>query len=727
MQCPLLESVDFHGCVALTNLGGTHTFCNDNALKSVNLEGCLSLIKFNESIFADCSALDSLNITGCTSLESFDKNALIRCKALESITGWNDVKATIKYFKESSFEDCIALNVDLSNLPNVISFDKQCFYRDVTLDSTMEECPSLVTIGQSAFNGCTSLGDIDLHGNTSLTTINTSAFQNAKAVHVNLNNCSALTTIGNSAWKGAKTEEFYMNDCTRLTTIGGDNTNGVWANATDLRIFEAERCTALTSLNKNAFSSCNSLKKCTFKGCTSMESILTGALRNSGGGDYDFSDCTSLATLDNIIGGNSYNAGGACNTILFKNCPITTIADNCFCRIIYKQITIHDLTEDTTYNTYVDFSNCTSLTTLGNNVFLNTSADYIDFSNCTSLESIGSSCFNSSECRYLNFDGTNNITSIATSAFANTGNTTKGAIVKYGEFIEPKLGTLATRAFENCRIVKSFDASGAPLTTIGSRAFCKASNLETVSFANCDQLEKTANGGDATFYQCNNLTSADFTGCEKLSQIDKDTFFECKNVVITGAEDWPVETIGQAAFNMCQAQPTLKFTNSKLTTVNNQAFRGCNSCSEIELHFDPDAETAVYHQAFTSCGSNVGGCNIKLYCGNTMPQVTPIGADQTTGNAGATWRISFDTNSGTTFHFPAAAEANAKSTAQLLEDDTKSKRNGSGSTATTVDGNIAWWCCSNGGLTTTTGGSDGAQEARVNLWYTGTPTLAFDL
>ena len=145
---------------------------------------------------------------------------------------------------------------------------------------------------------------------------------------------------------------------------------------------------------------------------------------------------------------------------------------------------------------YICFSNCTSLTSIPENLFANcpnVTEFYDTFGGCTSLTSISENLF--ANCpNATNFEWTFagcSLTSIPENLFANCPNVTSFYYTFNGC---SSLTSIPERLFANC-----------PNVTIFGGTFARCSNLTSIPenlFANCPNVTKF----DSTFYECSNLT-----------------------------------------------------------------------------------------------------------------------------------------------------------------------------------------------------------------------------
>lgn len=252
----------------------------------------------------------------------------------------------------------------------------------VTVDLSNLNVSQLTSIGQNAFNNCTSLVSIDLPN--SITSIGDSAFYRCFAL--NLTSLpSNLTSIGNSA--------FFA--CKRL-------------NLTSLP-------SSVTSIGTNAFYSCDILN------LTSLPSGLTTISKAA------FQNCQSLAWTSipsNSVTSIGQNAFAQCSSLAITSVPssVTSIGKAAF--QLCSSITSFTWPSNITTVSESVFSGCTSLTTI-NLPSTVTSIDKSAFYECTSLPSInipsgvtsiGSSVFYG--CTSLTtIDIPSGVTSINTSTF----------------------------------------------------------------------------------------------------------------------------------------------------------------------------------------------------------------------------------------------------------------------------------------------------------------------
>ena len=187
---------------------------------------------------------------------------------------------------------------------NVMYIDEECFRYNTTLRKII--LPSTVTeIPEKAFEGCTNLEEVVIP--SQCTTIREGAFKDCKKLRVvtleefkdRENNTHegyfGAITVGRSAFEGCTSLE-TINNAKRLTTAYdrafANCTSLKEIDITELRVTGSEvflGCTALekvetsdfTSVGKEMFASCKSLKEFDFKG----DYVPDGA----------FTDCTSLA------------------------------------------------------------------------------------------------------------------------------------------------------------------------------------------------------------------------------------------------------------------------------------------------------------------------------------------------------------------------------------------------------------------------------------------------
>ena len=189
----------------------------------------------------------------------------------------------------------LELNEDDINADAIINtINKQAeteYDRNDIVELDLRDCEGLESIGKpdvypGAFKGCEKLTTVTLP--SSVTTIGSFAFQGCTSLtNINLSACTSLDSIGDYA--------FYS--CDGLTSI------------------DLSACTSLDSIGRHAFRYCDSLEEINLGGCTSLDTIDIGAFANSG-----LTSITLPAGLQNIGYRAFYYCTGLTD-ITFYNVP----------------------------------------------------------------------------------------------------------------------------------------------------------------------------------------------------------------------------------------------------------------------------------------------------------------------------------------------------------------------------------------------------------------------
>ena len=242
-------------------------FCD--ALKSVTLTNDVKTI--GEEAFRECRSLESIEIP--SSVTELGTCAFKNCFALKTaVIKGGTVKGS--FVTEATFYNCNALETLVISDNATLDASFKAAYSKSTL-RTVEIGKG--EIGDSAFNGCTSLTNVTL--GDGVTKIGTNAFirctqissitigSRVSSIGKNaFNGCTALTNanIGSGAI-GANA----FQDCSRLANVTlGDGVTSIGANA-------FLRCTALTSMDIG--SSVKTIESCAFSGCSALEEVTISA------------------------------------------------------------------------------------------------------------------------------------------------------------------------------------------------------------------------------------------------------------------------------------------------------------------------------------------------------------------------------------------------------------------------------------------------------------------
>lgn len=242
-------------------------FCD--ALKSVTLTDDVKTI--GEEAFRECRSLESIEIP--SSVTELGTCAFKNCFALKTaVIKGGTVKGSL--VTEATFYNCNALETLVISDNATLDASFKAAYSKSTL-KTVEIGKG--EIGDSAFNGCTSLTNVTL--GDGVTKIGTNAFirctqissitigSRVSSIGKNaFNGCTALTnanigsgTIGANAFQ----------DCSRLANVTlGDGVTSIGANA-------FLRCEALTSMNIG--SSVKTIESYAFSGCSALEEVTISA------------------------------------------------------------------------------------------------------------------------------------------------------------------------------------------------------------------------------------------------------------------------------------------------------------------------------------------------------------------------------------------------------------------------------------------------------------------
>lgn len=307
--------------------------------------------------------------------------------------------------------------LDYSEAASVTSIDQNSGFRGTSI-STFNELQyftSLTTIGNDAFNNCTSLKAITLPENTfaigdrafmncsklaadmtcELIEIGTNAFENCQKITGTIT-LTGIETIPRSAFH-------YCSSLTNivlpqsLKTISDDAFSGC------SRITEFNLPSGLEYIGSYAFTDCRSITSLNipegvvagpyglFSNCTSLTSI---SLPSSWTvfGDAFFKGCTSLVTFtvpDGIVslGGSCFED---CTSLRSINLPesLTQIVENCFQRCSsLESIVIPSKVKALSHNTFTQCSSLSSVTLPEGLVSIANDGRYC-FNDCTSLKQI---------------------------------------------------------------------------------------------------------------------------------------------------------------------------------------------------------------------------------------------------------------------------------------------------------------------------------------------------
>ena len=476
------------------------------------------IIEIGEGAFANCSGLSSVYVSSNNkNYSSGEGNAIIDTntnsisvgttsttipenavniddyayagRAITEIT----IPNSIQTIGESAFEGCSTLervNFDAEQ-SNLTMIGQSAFANCNNL--TFINLPnSLTSIESYAFDGC-ALAHISNVENTSLTTIGKYAFRDCLVSSVTFPN--TLNSIGDYAFYNAGLSMMSVRIPNSVTILGKE----IFYNSSFSEIYLDAN---VTTLPENTFYSCN---VSTLTLPTTLETIEARA----------FYDCTRLETI---------NLGELENLV--------SIGDEAFYNTGSEQYKF-------------DLVLPKNLSTFGNNVFGNSYVKSVDFSNNTAIIIVNNNLFK--DCQALESVVLNNvITIIGTSAFENC---TSLSIVDFGQE-NTSLSLISENAFKNCISLSAID-------------FSNLSALYTI--------------GNYAFYNCDNLTNIEFNSY--LGQIDDYAFSESGLTQLTFPTDSNLINIGEYAFASANITGeivlpakvkeigTYAFANNKITSV----------------------------------------------------------------------------------------------------------------------------------------------------------------
>lgn len=225
LSVPQIGNYAFKGCTSLATVTlqngvttiGNYAFEGCTALKNVTIPTGVTSI--GSYAFNGCSALPNIELP--QSLTTISQYAFQNCTSLASVT----INEGLTLIGNYAFSGCSTLpNITLPQ--SLTSVGQYAFLNCTKLESIT--IPSVKTISQYTFSGCTILGEVKMSPQT--TTIEQGAFSNCKAL-TEIHLPPFLNTIGNGAFGGCNnlmTIYAYMPD---IITIG-TNTFPNQANAT---------------------------------------------------------------------------------------------------------------------------------------------------------------------------------------------------------------------------------------------------------------------------------------------------------------------------------------------------------------------------------------------------------------------------------------------------------------------------------------------------------------
>ncbi len=471
-------------------------------------DGAFPRINLTSVNFKDISGLENIGKEAFSGNILQDVN-LSYCKNLKNIG-------------EAAFFENHITNINLSNLEKLQSIGIASFSGNKITNVDLSNLVSLTEIGQLAFAG-NQINNVDFSGCVNLYEIKDGSFRRNQITDLNFTSCETLEKINDTSFAENKlttvsipTSVKYISDTTFAANPGNNTNNQVYlytfnyTNPNNLQDTEYHLINPITGPDDLSFFTFN---------------------------------VTTITGLTEI--GKKYFKVNPNIKLPGKNPqgePITAIADNAFSPEEY----------DETFPKFksIDFSNSSSLVTIGKSAFDNHVFDKIDLSPCTNLQEIDNGAFGLPEDTdssgdkkiEVSFKGLKNLKRIGRGAFAG-----------------PDIGDR----------YRSFDFSGCiGLEVIDDWAFA-ANSLRNLDLSDCSNLKSI---GKFAFSTCG-LMSVNLSNCTSLTKIDKLAFSSngpLQNLDMSNCSS--LEIIEESAFDNSALKNLDLSTCTNLKTIGANAF-----------------------------------------------------------------------------------------------------------------------------------------------------------
>lgn len=499
---------------------GKWAFYGCTGLTSIFIPNSVTRIGYES--FYDCSGLIGVNIPN--SVIVIDYQAFYGCSSLRGI----HIPGSVRGIATSAFEFCPSLT-SISVSPDNPHYDSrdECNAIIETDENTLitgcrnTSIPSTVTaIGDYAFSGCSTLGDIEIPEN--VTTVGDFAFRSCSSLS-NILIPNGLTSIGASA--------FF--NCIALNRVD------IPATVESIGDYAFEHCPAIYSMNVEAGNpnydsrdSCNAIIETATNtlmvGC--MNSVIPNTVVAIGDNAFSGSFMLTKVNIPKSVTTIGNYAFTGCTSLSSINIPnsVITIGEAAFSGC--SALTALEIPNSVTRIGKAAFGDCNSLESISLPKSVTTIDDF-EFYGCTRLKNISIS---------------NAVTSIGTSAF-------RGCISLTSVNIPKSVTKISNSAFRECPSLTSMTiARGNPV--YDSRDACNAI-IETSSCTLIAGCQNTVIPATVTA-----IGNAAFDGCILL-----------KSITIPKT----VTVIGRKAFNNC---PGLKdvvclIANPSLVSTAHDAFK----------------------------------------------------------------------------------------------------------------------------------------------------------
>lgn len=565
--CPTDKTVEVYTVPADVNKIGSYSFKDNSGIKAIAFADAESSLAIETYAFQN-AAIESVTLP--KRLVSIADRAFSGCADLLTVTFEQDCRlSTIGNY---AFEKCSSLGAisipDLTTSIGIWSFSECSSLKTVDFGENSQ----LISIGQRAFSNCASLQSFTAPKSvTELGRLSTGAAVTLTTSTYVFFSCSSLTEVDLSESGIAYLGLYSFQRCSSLENISlPQNLKGIgqYAFQNCVKLSEILLPEGLLSINGQAFSGCGQYsEKLGFK--TGLTSI-------------------TIPSTVTTIGSKAFESCAALEEATIKS---SLIGESMFldCRML-KKVTIGVNTESIKN---LAFSGCTSLSDidLQSNI----------------LTEIGKGAFQSAAIS--DFVIPDSVTSLGAGSAATGAD---GVFADCSKLLSVTIGTgvanLTDCLFANCQSLETVEfKENGKTAQIGKKVFYNCRSLKAISLpSTVNQIGLVGTSS----YTTSTTNCSVFEGCAALvsislpsavAKIGQNTFKDCSSLQTVTFNGNVLEFIALGAFSGCASLTDFTFPMlGSSFTLGASAFAGCSSLESIVL---PDNVKTIADNTFLNCVS----------------------------------------------------------------------------------------------------------------------------